>query len=186
MRLISSAVVRPLRYDIVSAAGRESTLKCLQNSAREDPFWPWTTDPGPPTMMIEMLKQLLTWPTFFSNERKKELKETDDEGHCFTWVIRHTENWYVQESSTAEFIHIHTQHWNLSVCLVNKSSYLKNCFHALEKEDVQDVKDEKQWEFGSEECEKPLRCVHVTLDCIINKMIPQVWEILFHKSIQLI
>lgn len=57
-------------------------------------------------------------------------------------------------AAAPEFIHIHTQHTTLcfSVCLVNKLSYLKYCVHALEKEDVQDVKDEKQREFGSEEC----------------------------------
>lgn len=52
--------------------------------------------------------------------------------------------------------------------------YLKYGVHALIKEDVQNVENEKEWEFGSEECQEPLRGVHVVFNTVLHQMIPQI------------
>ena len=52
----------------------------------------------------------------------------------------------------------------------------------LAEENVKNVKDEEQRELGSEEREEPLRRVHVSLKTQLNKVIPQITQLILYQQ----
>ena len=65
-------------------------------------------------------------------------------------------------------------------------SYLKDGVHSLVEKHVEDMKDKKEGKFSSKQGQKPLRRIHMRFNAIGNEMHPQVGEVLFKQTIQLV